>query len=291
MKLFTCLLGHTRNKEGICTRCGRPAQTTLDKKNALIKQLKSASAWEQRRNAAQALADYPYAGTVAALVSSLQKDSEWVVRFSCAEALGKIGDVAAVKPLIAALEDKESSVVAYSARALGIIGDERAIEPLIRHLDRRNRRYGDDYLPIEASYEALGRFGERVTRRLLECLHDSAVYGEAIRALALTGDRAAVPALIACARDTNQETQYRVDAVKGLGRTDCPASRDALLDLLDSIGNFALVEAVVDTLGIPRTHLRTREEVRGGGIGADLDRKCGSSFLSARSVKSSCVWI
>jgi HEAT repeat protein len=232
----------------------------------LINTLNNADNWKERRDAAEALSGYSGSEVVNALISTLEDETEnRDVRFKCAETLGKIGDPAAVEPLIAALDDDKAYIVARSAEALGLIGDERAVEPLIQHLDPSGSRHDGDYGPTRACIEALGKFGPRVTQRMLGLVDDEVINGEVIRALALTGDEAALPALIACLRDTEIGHHYRVDAVKGLARFDHPDSKKALLDLLENAENQELIQAAkqsLEKLGIDASEQLTAADRR-----------------------------
>jgi HEAT repeat protein len=133
----------------------------------LLNTLKTSSAWEERRDAAEALGKLGDTSSVEALIDALQNDSKFPVRFRAAQALGQLGDERALAPLnqslkndreikeyaasalaalgekgidllIEALQNPDPQVCLYTCYALGGSGQQRAVEPLIALLNDPN---------------------------------------------------------------------------------------------------------------------------------------------------------
>lgn len=260
----------------LCTVClaQRPitAQKPVDKTEAgkadkpvspecrrLIETLRADSNWGARRDAAVALASYPEPDSIDALIYAMKHDPEMPVRFKCAEALGKIGDVRAVAPLAEALLDKSNTFVAYAAGALGRIGGDKAIEAMLGVMRRYN---GGDYTGVIGVIDAFGQMGERAIPRLME-LADSDIGEHVMRALAKTGSPRALALLIKEASSPQRTAYYRSLMADGIGRAGGSEAKDALLELLDTAKDEAVVKAAVrnlDTMGISGEDIEKRKK-------------------------------
>jgi HEAT repeat protein len=95
----------------------------------LINMVESASSWQERAAAVQALGLLREKAAVTAVLGALE-DRNWYLRYHAANALGHIGHVAAGPALVRRLGDDEARVRAAAAWALGSIGDPGALPPL-----------------------------------------------------------------------------------------------------------------------------------------------------------------
>lgn len=225
----------------------------------LTETLRSAPDYNVRRDAAKALAGFPEREGVDALIYAMKHDCEWPVRFNCAEALGEIGDARAVGPLTEALLDNSNTVIKYAAVALGKIGDPQAIEPMLGVM----RRYQNgDYTGVDGVIQGFGLMGETVVPRLIE-LAGSGIHYHVIRALAMTASPSALELLIKEASDLQQTAYHRSLIVDGIGRVGGIPAMDALLELLDTAKDEAVVKAVVknlEALGIRGENIEERKK-------------------------------
>ena len=187
-----------------------------------------------RATAAHALIHLP-ADEAVALLSSLLRDRVEFVRQETAYSLGEIHSRAAVQPLIKALDsDKKNSVRNAAAVALGSIGDESAVvalsgvltensaptdnpTPVRTRKQRKPRARGNQFV-LRAAAHSLGQIRSRAgVPALIFALSNDAnepdVRREAAIALGIIGDKSALPALQAAARDNDpylSRTAYEI---------------------------------------------------------------------------------
>lgn len=129
------------------------------------------------------------------------------VREVVAGAFAEIGDVRALQPLIDALQDESGAVKDAAAIALGELRDSRAVEPLIAKL-------ADTDTQQVASW-----------------------------ALALIGDRRAIPPL----QDSmvnDEDASMRAMAARALGKMSLPEADQALPKALDDDDEGVLIESI-----------------------------------------------
>jgi HEAT repeat protein len=172
-------------------------------------ELRAATSWEVRRDAAEALGKAGNREAVPDLVNALRNDSHWVVRFTSALALGEIGDVAALEPLTEALRDQNDSVREYTLKALGSLGDS-GFDVLVQAL----RDHGLEERK-EIPHILQERFPDRAFEPLAEALRDDPsgdVRAWACRSLGLLGDKRALPLLV----QALQVPRTRVAAIAAL---------------------------------------------------------------------------
>ncbi len=180
-----------------------------------------------RATAAQAVLSLPSDQSAEALIPLLG-DADEFVRREVAYALGKTKSRSATNPLIKLLsEDKKQSVRGAAAVGLGQIGDEAAVVPLAQ------------LLAIQQS--STGKSNKKNRRQnpfLLRAVAHS---------LGQIRSRAAVPALIATLEDQDAENDIKREAVIALGLIGDPAAVPALRALevtLDPYLSFAAHQAL-----------------------------------------------
>ena len=219
-------------------------------------------AW-RRAAAAYALGDMVSVNAVPALLATLD-DSDRDVRAAAARSLGRIADPRAVQPLVGALargrvphgiaahallgtggaalgplrallKDQDADVRAVALELVGLLGDAGDAELV-------GERLRDTSAEVRAkAARALGRLGAgEGTAQLRAALDDRIgfVRATAAAALGLIGDRAAVPALLALAREDSFDAAQA--AAKALARIDrialdrAAAEPDAALPLQEA---------------------------------------------------------
>jgi HEAT repeat protein len=134
------------------------------------------------------------------LLSSPDPDQRWWALRAMAEL--DEPDVPAL--LVAALEDPDRSVRQCAALGLRLKPDPGGIEGLIESMQ------GQDPLLSSLAADALVAIGEPAVPALLDALSGGSPSArlQAVRALALIGDRRAIPALFAALEDQSSLVQY-----------------------------------------------------------------------------------
>ncbi len=191
------------------------------------------------------------------LIADLQ-GSDWSKRLSAIEVLGQTGEAAAAEALAQALHDSENIIIKYAAGALAKTAGSAAIEPLLDVM--RSYRSGD-YTGVNGAIDALGSLGEAAVPRLLE-LADSEIGMPVMRALAKTGSPRALARLTTEATNTHEGAYHRSLMVDGIGRIGGEAAVEALMALLDTARDEAVVKAIVrnlEKLGIGGDDLEQRK--------------------------------
>lgn len=137
------------------------------------------------------------------LLSSSDPDHRWWALRAMSE-LDAL-DVSAL--LVAALDDPDQSVRQCAALGLRLKPDPGGIDGLIASMQ------GQDPLLSSLAADALVAIGEPAVPALLDVLSRGLPSGrlQAVRALALIGDRRAVPALFAALDDQSSLVQYRAE--------------------------------------------------------------------------------
>jgi len=119
-------------------------------------------------------------------------------------------DPAVLPTLVAAASDPSESVRIAACEGMGSLGDPQAVPTLLAAMSRAEGR------ELTAATEAIGSIrGEAVDKALIGALKDPKLCLHAVRLLAARKTAAAVPALLAVARD--EDPELRIEAVKGLG--------------------------------------------------------------------------
>jgi HEAT repeat protein len=159
--------------------------------------------------------------SISALIESM-KQSDLYVTLSVRGALSMIGE-SAVDPLLSALDDNE--LRNQSARTLKHIRPLRAIVPLINSL-RFTSSLEHSEIP-----RVLSHYGETAVDPLIDALSDQSpsLRVNAIVALGLISDPAAIPALIDKLEDTS--SSVRLEAAKAMSRFPDTRAIDNLLTL------------------------------------------------------------
>jgi HEAT repeat protein len=216
-----------------------------------VAQVRAASSWSERANAATVLGQLGVAEAVPALLAALRDPHEDVtVKEAAAEALGRVRDPAAIPVLIdelrvvdefssprvagalasfgapaveplrhAILESDAPATRAWASRVLGMIGDASATAALVDRLQ-------DPHEQVRASAaEALGRLGgPRALHPLVDrALRDPTphVRAQAAASLGKLGEAGALDALTAALDDPNYDTRIRaLEAVETIRPAD-----------------------------------------------------------------------
>lgn len=155
----------------------------------------------------------------------------------------------AVNPLIESLTNKSSSVRLKAAEALGIIGDKRALRPLIKRL-----KEDTDYTVRAGAAWALGllKGTDKAAAPLIAALKDknTRVGSRAVESLAVVGDKAAIEALGALARDSGQDGTTRSRAIRAIGQIGGEDALEQLKPLFAEPGEaYSTVPSVLGSLG------------------------------------------
>jgi len=178
---------------------------------------------EETSTALAAIGEAALSSLLAALTHT-----DWLVRLHAVEALGKTRSPEAVDPLLSVLfNDRDRAVREDAVRALGQIGDVRAVAFLVTAMQTPGMR------PL--AVEALGRIGDRsavpvliavlegvdrpeISRPIDGCGdqwdEERLMLSEAVRALGVIRDEAAIPSLMMALR----YTVTRVEAADALTR-------------------------------------------------------------------------
>jgi HEAT repeat protein len=171
-----------------------------------------------------------------------------------AKALGMIGDPRAVEPLIELVEGKYEQyyespgyhdlVRIFAVKALDQIGDGRAEEPLISALTRSE----NNAFIRENAAGALGRLkARRALDPLVRALNDreASVQRVAAKALAAIGDRRALEALVAKARNPRTDPETREAVVRAIGQLGTIETIDTLFSI-EGCGLKVAAAAIAD---------------------------------------------
>jgi aminopeptidase N len=208
-----------------------------------------------RIRAAKALAKDGSPRAVAALAKALKDDSFWGVRAEIAALLGKHGTPAARQALLACIDDGHSKARAPIVDALGQLPSHPDVLTALRAIVTN----GAKSLQVEGSaIRALGRLKAPGVIALALEVAERPCWGavlpcRALEALALTGDPAVLPHLMAWTQDDKIE-RARCTAAAGLGKLarDVEAVRDEAVERLGALvktGGFRLKYTAVAALG------------------------------------------
>lgn len=187
-----------------------------------------------REVAAQAIADFQYAGAAESLRNLLADEKSDIVRKQAIQSLFAIEKEKAVPDLVRVLkEDPESSVQATAANLLGRSGSEEAVDPLIETLkDAFNER-----LQLE-TIAALRKLGaKKAVEPIMDALEYQSVLvrAEAAKALGELGEKKAVPALITAIGAENEDGQVLIALSESLGKlTDLPKAKREEMTITDT---------------------------------------------------------
>src|SRR5262249_391565 len=193
------------------------------------------------------------AGIVDRYVRKLERGRGWAERAFAARFLGEIGSVKAVEPLIRIMRDtreEDRDVRMAASRALGRIRDPRAIAPLLEALAAP-----ESWLPARVA-EVLLQFGDLAFDPLVALVQkreDSAARSWACQILGDPGNTRAVPILLGCLADIND--QVRARAASALGRLgDKRAVSDLMRLMLADPVPYVRIQVVraLGVLGDPR---------------------------------------
>jgi HEAT repeat protein len=160
-----------------------------------------AIAADESRAVATAAVETPVAETKA---SEAKVSEKKVAETKPASAAPAVSASASLPALIAALRDADADVAREAATSLGQLGDRNAVEPLM-HVLTDSTGYFHCVVRAAAAV-ALGQLKDtRATLVLISTVNDSIAEtsAEAIRALAMLGDRRAIPVLLDVVRDRN----------------------------------------------------------------------------------------
>ena len=170
---------------------------------------------------------YDALGIVDRHLDKLEHGRGWAERAFAARFLGEIGSAKAVAPLVRVMRntrEEDRDVRMAASRALGRIRDPRALEPLLDALAAP-----ESWLPARVA-EVVLQFGDTAFEPLVQLLqkHDeSAARAWACQILGDLGNTRAVPVLIGCLGDIND--QVRARAASALGKL---GDRRAVPDLI-----------------------------------------------------------
>jgi HEAT repeat protein len=154
-------------------------------------------------------ATYDQLGIVERYVHKLQNSRGWAERAFAARYLGEIGSARAVAPLVETMRntrEEDRDVRMAASRALGRIRDPRAIEPLLEALDAP-----ESWLPARVA-EVILQFGDMSFDALVGLLgrqEDSGARPWAAQILGDLGNSRAVPVLLGCLTDLNDQVRAR----------------------------------------------------------------------------------
>ncbi len=137
----------------------------------------------------------PPTSDAAVLVARLES-SDQDARQSAVRELSRKKPAGALEPLIAMLNSADRQARIDSALLLGALGDRRAIPALIRSIAHWT---GTEKTSARAGLAAIGREGELGHLEKALSAADAELRIDAIKAIAITGDARAVPALQAAA--------------------------------------------------------------------------------------------
>ncbi len=166
-------------------------------------------------------------GIVDRYIDKLENSRGWAERAFAARFLGEIGSAKAVAPLVRVMRntrEEDRDVRMAASRALGRIRDPRAIEPMLEALAAP-----ESWLPARVA-EVVLQFGDLAFDPLVVLLgrhDDSAARAWACQILGDLGNPRAVPILLGCLSDIND--QVRARAASALGRL---GDRRAVADLI-----------------------------------------------------------
>ncbi len=201
-----------------------------------------------RRSAALAIGRVGLPEGVPALSATLESDPDPVVRQAAAFALGVLGDAAGAAPLRRALDDPDPLVQGRAAEALSLLGQADAVADIgrmvARQLESSNVAVLDPDAPPEGQEPAADAFRLGVVAlgrlKAYEPLAAAVLGRDGLPrvgwwpvafALQRTGDRRALPALLALARGGG--SVGRSFAARGLGGLKDPAASAVLTEMAD----------------------------------------------------------
>lgn len=196
---------------------------------------------------------YDKLGIVDRYVHKLENGRGWAERAFAARFLGEIGSVKAVAPLIRVMRntrEEDRDVRMAASRALGRIRDPRALEPLLDALAAP-----ESWLPARVA-EVVLQFGDGAFEplvRLVQRHDDTNARAWACQILGDLGNARAVPVLLGCLADIND--QVRARAASALGKLgDKRAVADLIRIMLADPVPYVRIQVVraLGALGDPR---------------------------------------
>lgn len=199
------------------------------------------------------LESYDALGIVDRHLHKLEHGRGWAERAFAARFLGEIGSAKAVAPLVRVMRntrEEDRDVRMAASRALGRIRDPRALEPLMDALAAP-----ESWLPARVA-EVVLQFGDTAFEPLVQLLQrhdDSSARAWACQILGDLGNPRAVPVLIGCLGDIND--QVRARAASALGRLgDRRAVPDLIRMMLSDPVPYVRIQVVraLGALGDPR---------------------------------------